>query len=438
MRTASDALTGTPLNDRSIRDRQAHTALMAILAVALVLRVAYMIFQSRMAIPVHHPDSLLYDAIARNLLDGKGYVGRNYLIVKDGMQTAFYGPVYPIFLAALYGAFGYAYKFVQIAQILVSVATCWLVYTTGKMLYGRTAGLLAAAMFALYPELVAYPSAILSETLYIFLEVALVYMLAKALSEEEPKTSMFAATGCVFALAFLCRQVVAVVPIFLIPFVYMRYRGRGSKWLSVRIAAFAFAAIVVIAPWSVRNYFDMGTVSPATSTGGVTFWWGNKAERHGKDLPQALAVIRRANPGLGELKMNSLLYGEGFKELSMLNPAGLGELVWSKWRKMWMPYLFNANSPTPAVVIQYVLIYATLLLGLIGSIYQFKRSPGTMAIAIVVVSGIIMHLATIGNSRYSLPFMPLLMTTAAPMLVLIAGRLRARKGRPLASGKAAS
>ena len=171
----------TKINSEIIsRDRLALTVLIGILAIALFLRVLYLLNQDRMAIPVRHPDTYLYDMIPRHLLAGDGYVGENYLIVQKGKPTAFYGPVYPLFVAVIYWLFGYSFRYIQIAQILVSIATCYLVYASGRLLYGRRAGLLTAALFAVYPELVAYPSAVLSETLFIFLEVLFVYLIVLA------------------------------------------------------------------------------------------------------------------------------------------------------------------------------------------------------------------------------------------------------------------
>lgn len=397
------------------KDRLAVAVLIGVLAVALGLRVLYMLNQAGMAIPVRSPDTFLYDMIPRHLLAGKGYIGENYLIVQKGKPTAFYGPVYPLFVAAIYRLFGYSFRYIQIAQILVSLLTCYVVFKVGELLYGKRAGLMAAALFAVYPELAAYPSAVLSETLFVFLEILFVYLLAKAISNEKPGMVIFGLAGATFALAFLCRQVISVAPIIMLPFAIRRYRNHGWAWMAKRASTFLVAALVIIVPWSVRNYIDMGTLSPAATTGGVTFWWGNKADRRGMDLPTALDQVKKENPGLSEIEMNSLLYKLGFKEIAGQGPAELASLIWSKWRKMWMPYLFNEGRWRPVGIAQYVVIYTLLISGLFGSFKLVKSSPGTAVVAIVLVAGVAVHLASIGNSRYSLPYLPLLMITSAPV-----------------------
>lgn len=417
----------TKINSEIIsRDRLALTVLIGILAIALFLRVLYLLNQDRMAIPVRHPDTYLYDMIPRHLLAGDGYVGENYLIVQKGKPTAFYGPVYPLFVAVIYWLFGYSFRYIQIAQILVSIATCYLVYASGRLLYGRRAGLLTAALFAVYPELVAYPSAVLSETLFIFLEVLFVYLMARALSSDRPGAAIFAIAGGELAIAFLCRQVIALAPLTLLPFAVWRYRDCGFAWISKRAVAFALAAAIVIVPWSIRNYYALGTLSPGTTTGGVTFWWGNNTDRRGMDLPTALSEVKRKHPGLSEIEMNSLLYKLGVEEIAKKGPWGMARLLWSKWGKIWMPYLFYEGKWRTLGLAQYAVIYALLAAGLYGSIALVRKSAGTLAVTAVLVSGIAVHLMTIGNSRYSLPFMPLLMITSAPVFISVARWAAAR------------
>ncbi len=412
------------------RDALALIILVGVLAAAFFLRVLYLAYQDGMAVPVRHPDTYLYDMIARHLLAGDGYVGENYLIVRKGEPTAFYGPVYPLFLAFIYGVFGYSFKFVQIAQIIISVATAFLVFETCRFLYGKKAGLLAAALFAVYPELVAYPSAVLSETLFIFLEVLFVYVFARALSRDDPGAAVFALAGGILAVAFLCRQVIALAPVAALPFAALRYRNRGFSWIAKRVFAFAAVAIVIIAPWSIRNYYALGTISPGTTTGGVTFWWGNNTDRRGMDLPTALNEVKRKHPGLSEIEMNSLLYKLGAAEIAQKGPIGMARLFLSKWGKIWMPYLFYEGKWRSIGVAQYAVIYALLAAGLYGSIAMIKRASGTLAVTAVLISGIAVHLMTIGNSRYSLPFMPLLMITSAPVFISVY-----RRGEALFSRK---
>lgn len=393
--------------------------LIGILAITFIGRILYLVNQSSFSIPAYYPDTYLYDHLARNLISGAGYLGANYHIAQEGKPTAFYGPVYPLFLAAVYRVLGYSFYYVQIIQIILSLVGGYLVFKIGKMLYGQTVGLLSAALYAVYPELVAYPSAVISESVYVFLELLFVYYLAKVFSSESPTVRGLLLAGFAFSLAYLTRQVVSLAPLIILLLLVIRYRDRGFRWLFKRSAAFVLAAAILIAPWAVRNYLAFGQPSPATTTGGVTFWWGNNTNRQGLHLLKSLDIIKEKHPGITEMEFNSLLYKMGIQELSEKSPADLIVLIKDKWTNMWKPSLLAFGKLKFLANIQQLLIYVLLALGISGSVALIRRFPGTVAITIVLLSGIAMNLVTDGISRYNLPYMPLLAVTAFQALFMV-------------------
>ena len=89
-------------------------AWLAVLVLALGLRAAYALLAAHIdpflrADPLHG-DAAAYDRIARNLVAGQGFAHL------PGMPTAFWPPLYPAFLSALYRICGHNLLAARLAQ----------------------------------------------------------------------------------------------------------------------------------------------------------------------------------------------------------------------------------------------------------------------------------------------------------------------------------
>jgi 4-amino-4-deoxy-L-arabinose transferase-like glycosyltransferase len=141
-------------------------------------------------------------------------------------------PGYPLFLRAIYGIFGAEnYKAVFVVQGLVSAATVLLMYRVAGRLGGRTAGLLAAGVAAVYPNFIAYNLTTLTDTIGVLFVVLLPAVCVEAMSER--KKSILAAL--VLFLGFAFRPVM----ILFAPGVFL---GLKKRW------TFALAAAALLAP----------------------------------------------------------------------------------------------------------------------------------------------------------------------------------------------
>ena len=69
---------------------------------------------------------------------------------------------------------------VNLVQIGLSLATCWLVWRWARSLWGERAGLWALGIAAFYPTLITHPASFLyTETLYTFLAALALYLLGR-------------------------------------------------------------------------------------------------------------------------------------------------------------------------------------------------------------------------------------------------------------------
>ncbi|MBN2185143.1 MAG: glycosyltransferase family 39 protein [Candidatus Krumholzibacteriota bacterium] len=96
----------------------------------------------------------------------------------SGGIPSFPPPGYPLFLRAIYTVFGdYNYKAVFVIQGLLSLMTVFMIYSITVRVSNRTAGLAAAGIAAIYPNLLAYNLTTLTESLSVFLVVLILYLM---------------------------------------------------------------------------------------------------------------------------------------------------------------------------------------------------------------------------------------------------------------------
>src|SRR6266436_957671 len=109
----------------------------ALLALALVLRVGFVLFEQR---GFYVEDSLDYDRAARAFLETGHFDVRYYRF-----------PLYPLVMAASYKLFGTGLTPFRLIQAIFGAATCLCVWTLGRRLFGIRAGLLAMFGAAVFP-----------------------------------------------------------------------------------------------------------------------------------------------------------------------------------------------------------------------------------------------------------------------------------------------
>lgn len=127
------------------------------LGLGLLLRLAYC-WRGAHALPTTND---FYENIALTLLHGGGY-GYGFA---PGVPTSGREPVYPLFIAGVYAVFGEHPAAVIFLQCLMSAATGWLLWRTGRRLFGEAAGLAALAAFMVYPQSIYYCAYFFRETL---------------------------------------------------------------------------------------------------------------------------------------------------------------------------------------------------------------------------------------------------------------------------------
>jgi 4-amino-4-deoxy-L-arabinose transferase-like glycosyltransferase len=145
------------------------------------------------------------------------------------------------------------------------------VYWVGRLAFNRMTGLIAAALFAFYPYAVYYSAHWLTELLATPLLLACVG-LALVSRRDGFRTRHLLLLGAVGGLAVTARPNLLPSIVGLVAWVAVvspSWRGR------VRSAAICGVGLVLLlAPWTIRNYSHLKVIQPLTFHGPYNLWLG--------------------------------------------------------------------------------------------------------------------------------------------------------------------
>jgi 4-amino-4-deoxy-L-arabinose transferase-like glycosyltransferase len=264
-------------------DRRGRWVLGLLVAAGAAVRLAWAIGAAWR--PTSLRDPALYLILSEQVANGDGYVYPG----ADGGVTAFYPPGYPVALGGVQwlvgllpdelSSFGVAIGF----NLVLSVLTIALVFELGRRLVSVPVGLIAAAVFAFWPNLVVHSGLVLTETLFLFL---LVVMLLVALASPEvaraPGRGRMLTVGVLFGMVGLVRPTSLVIaPLFLV-----LWWRQGVALALRRTALVGVGALALVLPWTVRNAVRMDSFVLVSTNVGDNICIGNHPGADGSyELP---------------------------------------------------------------------------------------------------------------------------------------------------------
>jgi hypothetical protein len=238
---------------QSVRDwwsRPEHRWLAAIMILAAVLRIVWVLFVNRGPQGLHDPT--FYYVYASQIADGHGYR------LLNGEATAYYPVGYPAALGGVFALLKHTWipnNYVLANgyfQVFLGSTSVGLIYIIGRRLFTPGVGLLAALWIALFPNLIYHSAAFLSETLFMFLVLAaLAVLLHEEWRDGPPGRTRLLAFGVVLGLSALVRPI-SLLFLPLLAVVWL-YAGYGWRRALEGTALALVATATVIAPWTIRN-----------------------------------------------------------------------------------------------------------------------------------------------------------------------------------------
>ena len=304
------------MNSRSRARREAWQLAL----VALVVRLALVALVQ----PEPVWDGRYFDALARHLARGEGYVIASEGAGDSLRPTAHYPVGFPSLLAITYRAFGDTVGAAFLLQSVIGASLVLLVHAIVARAASDRAAFWAALVTALHPGLVLQAPLVMAEPLAALLYAAMVL----CMMQLPGSASLAAATGLIGGFATLVRPQTIVVLPALIAASIVTGRGRASLrgWSSgLVVIGLTFAGVV--APWTLRNARVLDGPALVSTNGGWNLAIGA--------LPGATGRYRGlpANHGCealsGEVAVDRCL-GSKAREAIANDPIGFLSLVPAK------------------------------------------------------------------------------------------------------------
>ncbi len=441
--------------------------------------------------PLHQlaNDEVEYVTVARDLLAGRGWQFYDH-------YHWLRAPLYPLFLAGslwLAGGdpapglpsislgFAQALHLAALPNIALSVATVYLSYRLALALFGRhsVAPQLAALFSAVLWTFATFASLYMSETLFTFLLTAgLLCLVGQRAQAAGGRRDIWLAIGAgvLFGLATLTRSItllfLPVIAIWLRNRPRTKDQGRTISKKAVGVGrtywslvfrrwsapiCFLLSAVLVIAPWTIRNYQAYGRAILVETGLSYNLWAFNEPRESQEQIFQTLENI--PNPA----ERSDYATAKGLARLRE-DPAILARKIWPGWIYLWRvkaiedrflqeSYYSDVGLPlfTAALLFDDLLYLLIALAGVAGLAFCFRgagrqetsagtffqnlksgtlgriQNPKALLIGWLVYA-VVTTLLTHAETRYRHFLFPVLIPYAAWMLVQVANRRRQETG----------
>jgi 4-amino-4-deoxy-L-arabinose transferase-like glycosyltransferase len=250
--------------------RRFGVALAAIVAVGVGLRALQTLLVAPWP-PGIFNDEAYYSTLARLVADGRGFIRpAEFFSAHLSLPTAERAPLFTTLVAGLY-KLGLSGGDGRLVGLFTGGGTIAAVGLLGRRVAGARAGLIAVAIAALYPILIAADGAMMTESTY-GLFAAFSMLVAYRLLDS-PTWSFALLLGVLLGLAALARgEALLLAPLLLIPVVWRHgWRDEGLRMAAVAVLAF----VLVLTPWTARNWSAFDRPVLVATEGGETLAGAN-------------------------------------------------------------------------------------------------------------------------------------------------------------------
>jgi 4-amino-4-deoxy-L-arabinose transferase-like glycosyltransferase len=400
-----------------------------LLAAAIVLGFA---IQLVYVVAIRHykvaNDQLEYDAEAQLIAHGHWFYTRlPYGILHAGAWKA---PVYPAWVGLWYALFGHHLTVVRLVQVPVGALTIPLTWLLARRLFGARVAIVAAFVVAVYPlawqyDGLLYPEA-LATPLYVLL---LIVMLTGT-----PTRRRAIGFGLLVGVALLLRPTTEFI--FLGALVGWSLMVGWRRGVGLTVLA-VLAAVVVVAPWTIRNAIVLHGFVPISLQDAAVYGTFNSVSAHDPVFPYEWRtdpapdayLFNPAHP-LSDVTLRSRLIHNGVSYIEAHPGSLFAAFFWNGLSRLWdirrqshalveVPFEGRSRFVTEVGLDMY---YPLLLLALVGLWRARRRRWLTFGVlALALGASIVFTVDAV--TRYRAPLEPLIVVLAA------AGALGPKGGR---------
>jgi 4-amino-4-deoxy-L-arabinose transferase-like glycosyltransferase len=362
--------------------------------------------------------------------------GHGYISYTNGKATSYYPIGYPATLAAVFWLQEHTPlpdsqpRAVALLHALMGTATVWFTYLIGRSLLGRRAGLAAAALVALFPNLVLNVPTYTLETAFVFWSTAALAVIATHdWRAGPPSNRRLLAFGTVLGLTVLTRPFSLPFVLGLLLAVLLLRAGWRRALASVAITL--VPVLVLMTPWTIRNLHAMHAFVPISTNLGDTACLDRSMNADGGFQ---WAVAGCGDPSLPEAPRNrenikkaaSFVVHHPTKEVELMGKR-FGRMVENDHSGLLESESVNGRVVSPGV--RHALIHvadwyfwivlSVAAIGFAGLLRNARRRPSGLLLATALFFLLLIPVELWGNVRFHIPALPFaaLAACAAPLAV---------------------
>lgn len=345
-------------------------------------------------------------------------------------------PVMSFFLTAVFAIVGVNIPTAMAIQCVVSVLTTVIFAALARSIFESCrAGVAAAALGAIFPPYASYASQLFSETLFVA-ALAGAFLLFEVARKRQMYWPWLLAGGVVWAIATLTRPISLYATPLLILWVMWVAAGRGKETpqqlgtaIRTRLSSFfspsaiipavalLIGFVVVLAPWSIRNYLVYDQVVLVDTNGGVSFWLGNLLEPNERELQGVWNDTIPNSAVRQQVAMARALDNIAREPLTFL--TRMRYKVVSLWQ--FDIRLFAGNGPIGITLDERSIgfaflsdaVYLLILVLAVGGVMGMRRANVNLPLLMWPLYGTLLSAISLGHPRLRLPLMITLLVYGA-------------------------
>ena len=411
--------------------------LAAILLAGLYLQTQA-VFHSEVVDPIH-ADAAKYYMYAYNLNKYGIYSGALEPLVSPEITPkpdSFITPGYPLFLSLFVEEENLKLFLIKVTttQMLLSLIGLLLLYFTLKIHIPEKYALAAVALTAISPHLVNINIYLLTESLFTFLLILVLFILSRLPQNNNSLLALFG--GVVIGCASLTRPSLQYFLIALLPLIWFSFdRKKAIKITVMLIIGF----ILTFGVWLARNYVVLGQLSdPSLAkktlavgiypdleykgmeiSKGYPYQIDPRANEIGRDMESVINELKRRFTEEPLRHIRWYLIGKPITFLSWNNLAGNGDTFLYIVSKS--PY-FQYGVSFGTHRLMYYLHWPIIILALFGSLLAWfmNKSQGykksqiffIRLLSLILIYNIALHMVASPFPRYSIPLRPIIYSLA--------------------------
>lgn len=430
-------LLGRLAGTRDAIPRRELSVLLGLAALALAVRLLAVILTTDQALIA---DEREYDQQGRFIADGMWFWSTTpYGNPHPSMWKT---PGYPAFVGVIYSLLGPGSNQVAALQALIGSVTVLLTWAVGRRLFDARVGLAAAALVALNPFVWQFEVRLFVESIVTPLTLAFFLVVL-----ERPATARRAlGVGVLVGVIILFRPAALyLLPAVAIAWVIATGWRRGTVLTAVTLTL----AVVVVAPWTVRNYDVSGSFVPLSVQDAALYGVFNGTSANDPELPYAWRAASERDRDLlpprrpiADARLREILRERAFEYIRE-HPASVPKaFFWNGLSRFWdvrrpAHILHEAratNRERLPTVFAIGLHYALLPLALAG-LWLARRRPGLVLPILVTALGASVVYTADATTRYRAPLEPLIAVLASFAALELWRRATVRRAAPSTPGE---